>query len=593
LHSTEASKDRYMSYLVLARKWRPQTFDEIRGQEHIVRALRNGIASGRIAHAYIFTGTRGVGKTSAARVFAKALNCETGPTPSPCGKCDSCLSIPEGRHPDVLEIDGASNNGVEDVRRLRDIVRYPPSQGKYSIYIIDEVHMLSTGAFNALLKTLEEPPPHVVFIFATTDPHKVPVTILSRCQQYDFKRLSTKELTGLLSDIATSEKISIEDKSLLSIAREAEGSVRDSQSLLDQVVSYAGDNVTYQDVKDVLGVVDRDLLFSLAEAILLKDGAAVLSLLSEAERYGVDVKRFSIDLQDLFRDLAVTKSVEDSAPLTDLVGEEASRAQTLVGEVKWEELHALFDMLSIGVERLRLATRPGVLLEMTLLKMAKMPPLISLAELPERAAAAAVTAGRVMREKPPIKESGAAENVEHEEQPPTANEQQREVAYTAARDDIPPVDSYESPPEEVDAKEDNGEPAPLDENRSVDKPQSPEALFRAIVERLGPFGEVVGCHAKVVLWDEAKGHLAIEAQSDHRISVENKADEIADIAGKLTGRRVRVEVVVPKGQESSAQRARRESDLERKHRREMIADPVVQHLQRSLEAEIEEVKVDK
>ncbi|PLX46154.1 MAG: hypothetical protein C0609_01250, partial [Deltaproteobacteria bacterium] len=439
----------------------------------------------------------------------------------------------------------------------------------------------------------EEPPPHVVFIFATTDPHKVPVTILSRCQQYDFKRLSTKELISLLSDIAASEKISIEDKSLLSIAREAEGSVRDSQSLLDQVVSYAGDEVTYQDVKDVLGVVDRDLLFSIAEAIIGKDGEAVLSLFSEAEKYGVDFKRFSVDLQDLFRDLAVTKSVEDSAPLTDLVGEEASRSAAIVEEVKWEELHALFDMLSNGVERLRLASRPGVLLEMILLKMAKMPPLISLAELPERAAAAAVNAGRLMREAKPAFAQSSHGRVEDKASPAAASTPSRENFSAPDSDDLPPVDSYDVNAEELPVEEVENEGAPADDGWSGTKPENPEALFRAIVERLGPFGEVVGCHAKVVLWDEAKGHLAIEAQSDHRISVENKVEEIAEIAGKLTGRRVRVEVVVPKGQESTAQRARRESDLERKHRREMIADPVVQHLQRSLEAEIEEVKVDK
>jgi len=271
-----------MSYLVLARKWRPQSFETIRGQEHIVRALKNAITSGRIAHAYLFSGIRGVGKTSAARVLAKALNCEQGPTPEPCGKCGPCVDITAGRSVDVFEIDGASSTGVDDVRRLKEAVQYPPVQSTHRIYIIDEVHMLSTAAFNALLKTLEEPPKHVVFIFATTDPQKIPLTILSRCQQFDFKRLSLKELISLLKEISEAEGIEIDDKSLTAIAGEADGSVRDAQSLFDQVISYSGKKIVYQDLKDVLGVVDRDLMMRIAGAVLnreLKNSVAIRSVL--------------------------------------------------------------------------------------------------------------------------------------------------------------------------------------------------------------------------------------------------------------------------------------------------------------------------
>ncbi|MEJ2068394.1 MAG: DNA polymerase III subunit gamma/tau, partial [Deltaproteobacteria bacterium] len=260
-----------MSYLVIARKYRPKTFDEVVGQGHVSRTLKNAIKIGRIAHAYLFSGPRGVGKTTVARIMAKALNCENGPTPDPCNKCKMCTGINEGSVTDVYEIDGASNTGVDDIRELRDNVRYLPASGRYNIYIIDEVHMLSINAFNALLKILEEPPAHVIFIFATTEPHKIPVTILSRVQRFDFRRLSLAEITGSLSQIAKEEGIKITDGALIIISREAEGSMRDAQSLMDQVVGFAGKEVTEADVREVLGLTDRELLFRMAGALMKKD----------------------------------------------------------------------------------------------------------------------------------------------------------------------------------------------------------------------------------------------------------------------------------------------------------------------------------
>lgn len=354
-----------MAYQVLARKWRPQSFEQLRGQAHIARALSNAIASGRISHAYLFTGIRGVGKTSAARVLAKALNCVEGPTPTPCNRCDSCREITDGRSSDVLEIDGASNTGVDDVRRLREAVRYPAVRGPYRVYIIDEVHMLSTQAFNALLKTLEEPPEHVVFVFATTDAHKIPVTILSRCQQFDFKRLAPRELTRLLADVAAAEGVTLDERSLATLAREADGSVRDGQSLLDQVISYAGSTVRYEDVRDVLGVVDRELLLRVARAVVVGDGRAVLETLGEAEQFGFDVRRFALDLLDVFRDLAVLQGVSESDELVELTTEEVAEAREFCADAGWEKVHALFDMLARGVDHLRSAARPGVVYTLT------------------------------------------------------------------------------------------------------------------------------------------------------------------------------------------------------------------------------------
>jgi len=259
------------SYLVLARKWRPQLFEEVVGQQHITQTLQNAISQKRVAHAFLFTGARGVGKTSTARILAKALNCEKGPQINPCDQCTNCQEVTHGNSMDVIEIDGASNRGIDEIRELKENVRYTPAKSRYKIYIIDEVHMLTKEAFNALLKTLEEPPPHIIFIFATTEPHKIPATILSRCQRYDFKRIPFREVIGSLKRIVEEEKIQISQRGLLSIAQESEGSLRDAQSLLDQVIAYAGKNIRDEDIAEVLGLIDRKILNDTIEAIANRD----------------------------------------------------------------------------------------------------------------------------------------------------------------------------------------------------------------------------------------------------------------------------------------------------------------------------------
>ena len=294
-----------VSYRVFARKYRPQTFEEIVGQEHITRTLQNAITSGRVAQAYLFVGPRGIGKTSTARILAKALNCVKGPTATPCCQCDACLEIAEGRNLDVLEIDGASNNGVENIRELRDNAAYSPARGPYKIYLIDEVHMLTPGAFNALLKTLEEPPEHVKFIFATTEGQKVPATITSRCQRFDLRRISADAIRKHLLLIAAKEKLHLEEAAAELIARGAEGGLRDAESMLDQCVAFCGDKVTSQDVMSVFGFTSREAVAALLERILDRDPAGGLGIVAEQSESGKDLSRLLGDLIGQVRDLLI------------------------------------------------------------------------------------------------------------------------------------------------------------------------------------------------------------------------------------------------------------------------------------------------
>ena len=302
-----------MSYRVFARKYRPQTFEEVIGQEHITRTLQNAIRDSRVAQAYMFVGPRGIGKTSTARILAKALNCEEGPTANPCGKCGSCLEITEGRSLDVLEIDGASNNGVENIRDLRESAAYSPAKGPYKIYLIDEVHMLSTGAFNALLKTLEEPPEHVKFIFATTEAQKVPATITSRCQRFDLRRIPTDAIASHLASIAGSEKVSLQPAAGEAIARAAEGGLRDAESMLDQAVAFCGDAITEEGVMSIFGFTSRQSVSSLVDNILAHDVAAALRAIDEQAEAGKDLSRLLGDVTAHVRDLLV-KGVSSDAP---------------------------------------------------------------------------------------------------------------------------------------------------------------------------------------------------------------------------------------------------------------------------------------
>ena len=297
-----------VSYRVFARKYRPQTFKEVVGQDHITRTLQNAVSLKRLAQAYLFVGPRGIGKTSTARILAKALNCAQGPTAEPCGTCDACLEIADGRSLDVIEIDGASNNGVENIRDLRESAAYAPNRGPYKVYLIDEVHMLSTGAFNALLKTLEEPPPHVKFIFATTEAQKVPATITSRCQRFDLRRIPSDLIKNHLLFIAENESISLEDAAADAIARGAEGGLRDAESMLDQMVAFCGEKIMVGDVMDVFGFTPREVVERLAQSLFSADAAAALDIVAVQSDAGKDLSRLTAELVSHLRDQLVASA---------------------------------------------------------------------------------------------------------------------------------------------------------------------------------------------------------------------------------------------------------------------------------------------
>lgn len=361
-----------MSYTALYRKWRPVTFDDVKGQDHIVQTLQNQIMSQRIGHAYLFCGTRGTGKTSIAKIYARAVNCENPKNGSPCNQCPTCRGILSGSSLNVVEIDAASNNGVENIREIRDQVQYPPTEGKYRVYIIDEVHMLSTGAFNALLKTLEEPPSYVIFILATTEVHKIPITVLSRCQRYDFKRISIPTLTARLKELTDAEQIQVEDKALAYVAKAADGSMRDALSLLDQCVAFHyGKLLTYENVLEVLGAVDTSVFSSLFRAVAEKDTKGCICQLEEMIVQGRELGQFVNDFIWYMRNMLLIQTAEDGENMLDM---SEDNIRLLREEAQLESPETLMRYIRIFSElsgQLRYASQKRVLVELAFIKLTK------------------------------------------------------------------------------------------------------------------------------------------------------------------------------------------------------------------------------
>jgi DNA polymerase-3 subunit gamma/tau len=399
-HKSRQSLRKFMAYQVLARKWRPQKFDEIVGQEAITQTLHHAIQYERIAHAYLFTGVRGIGKTSLARVFAKALRCENRQNGNPCDECPNCQEIRDGRAVDVLEIDGASNNSVENIREIRENVRYHPSTGHYKIYIIDEVHMLSTSAFNALLKTLEEPPAHVIFVFATTEVQKIPATVLSRCQRYDFKRASLQQIIKKLEEISKAENLDVDDGLLSLIAREAEGSLRDALSYFDQVIAFKTEGspegakisgktqITLEHGVQALGVVDRQLVVKTVEALLQKDPRQAAQVVQEVFSFGHDLKHFSKEVLQALRDLTLIEistragdSLESVCEKQGIFFDEAKQLSAIGSKTSLETIQQMYVGLQRGCDQALRGSYPKINLEMLFIRLASLPSVEAFSEL--------------------------------------------------------------------------------------------------------------------------------------------------------------------------------------------------------------------
>ncbi|MCX5699793.1 MAG: DNA polymerase III subunit gamma/tau [Candidatus Omnitrophica bacterium] len=359
-----------MAYTVFALKWRPQDFESIIGQDHIVGTLKNAIQKDRLAHAYLFAGPRGVGKTSTARILAKALNCKEGPTPEPCQKCPSCLEINQGRSLDVMEIDGASNRGIDEIRALRENVKFSPTHGKYKVYIIDEVHQITPDGFNALLKTLEEPPEFVKFIFATTHPQKVLPTIISRCQRMDFRRITVIEIIAQLAKIVHQENIVVDQEVLAAVARSSDGSLRDAESVLDQLVSFSQGNISLKDAISVLGMVEQDVLFALTDKIIQKDPGAALKLFNDIIDDGKDPGVFLVNLIEHFRNLMVAKVSQGDAKLVDLPQEICDRLFKQSQSMSLEEIFTAFNILIATQEMTKRLDSVRIPLEISLVRLA-------------------------------------------------------------------------------------------------------------------------------------------------------------------------------------------------------------------------------
>ncbi len=489
-----------MSYLVLARKWRPQRFEDLVGQDHVSRTLANAIASGRVAHAFLFTGVRGVGKTTSARILAKALNCmgppgdpkhgiDFGPTITPCLQCPACLEVAQGSDMDVREIDGASYNGVDEVRKLQDSLPYRPARDRYKIYIVDEVHMLSQNAWNAFLKTLEEPPAHVKFIFATTEVHKVPVTILSRVQRFDFKLISTQMIAARLREVLDAEKIEADEAAISIVAREAAGSMRDAMSVLDQVIAWGGQKLAGLEVARVLGVASHSVLYELASALQAGDAARSLGIVAELANQGYDIAHVARDLLSLLRNLVVAKVVKEPEALLDLPDEEASDVRRLAAGADADDLSRLYHGFSQGFDEVVKSERPRMALEMLLVRMARRPPLLPIDDFVSRLAALErrLTGGAPPQaqqrpapgpaQRPPhdsaaAEQQGYAGRQREPRSPPPSNK-----APSDDRGGEPPVGPHPSPPVPVPERERERE-----RERPRPPPPPPEAPSQNVEE---------------------------------------------------------------------------------------------------------------
>ncbi|MGF6712517.1 DNA polymerase-3 subunit gamma/tau [Luteibacter sp. W1I16] len=554
-----------MSYQVLARKWRPRKFAELVGQEHVVRALTNALDSGRMHHAYLFTGTRGVGKTTIARIFAKSLNCERGESADPCGECSVCTAVDAGRFVDLLEIDAASNTGVDDVREVIENAQYAPSRGRFKVYLVDEVHMLSKPAFNALLKTLEEPPPHVKFLLATTDPQKLPVTVLSRCLKFNLKRLLPEQISGQMRHILGAEGIEYEDEAIGELAHGADGSLRDGLSLLDQAIAYGGGSLRAADVRAMLGSVERGQVLGVLEALAAGDGTA---LMAESDR----IASFSPDFGGVLDDLA---TVLHRVQLLQLVpgyrGEESDTGLASLAErMAPEDVQLYYQIATNGRRELPMAPDARIGFEMVLLRM--------YAFRPAEAGQGAVPSPRAPAAPSPAAQTPAA--------PPRP-------AASAAASRPPAAPAPASRPQAVPAAAPAPAPVPAATPPAPPRPVTVDANglpdWHEVVERAnlrGPIGQLAqNCSLRGV---EGESMVLALMPSHMHLAVEPLTSQMEEKVSQALGRRVRFRFVADHGNlgTPAERRAQALSEAQANAEASMEADPLVQTLKREFDARV-------
>ncbi|MGA8278582.1 MAG: DNA polymerase III subunit gamma/tau [Rhodanobacteraceae bacterium] len=534
-----------MSYQALARKWRPRTFSELVGQGHVVRALSHALDGDRIHHAFLFTGTRGVGKTTIARIFAKSLNCEHGPTSNPCGECNACTEIDSGRFIDLLEIDAASNTGIDNVRELIDNAQYSPTRARYKVYLIDEVHMLSKSAFNALLKTLEEPPPHVKFLLATTDPQKVPVTVLSRCIKFNLKRLTVEQISSQMRQILVAEGIAVDDEAIDTLARAADGSLRDGLSLLDQAIAHGGGALESGDVHDMLGTVERGKVRALLDALAAGDGEALLGEVARIAEFAPDFSQVLDELANLLHRVQLLQLVAGA-------NEEDASLLALAGRLDPEDVQVWYQFAVNGRRDLPLAPTPRVGFEMTLLRMLAFAPAAT-----QSARMAPTSLPNASKPSPPA-------------EPPAAPRSTKSAVEGAS----------DASPENTDTP--LQQPATAHEETGADD-------WPALIKRAGLRGAIgqLAQNAVLVAIDASVVRLALKPKQEH-LAVGPMVTQLERSLGDALGRTIRIKFErAGSTVETPAERRDRAASARRDRAEQALRnDPVVQSLIETFDARV-------